>query len=98
MAHLDFLFNTDRQSSLLPMVDQGVMNLRVIAQEIEQVQRLAPERCIDDHRIEWRTTVVDQGQQLFETVDRCYPIVAEVVEQSLDLHSVKMLLVGDQDT
>lgn len=98
MAHLDVLFNTDRQSSLLSMVDQGVTNLRVIAQELEQVQRLASERCIDDHCIEWRTTVVDQRQQLFEAVDRCYPIVAEVVEQSLDLHSVKMLLVGDQDT
>ena len=76
MAHLDVLFNTDRQSSLLPVVDQGVMNLRVIAQEIEQVQHLAPERCIDDHHIEWLTTVVDQGQQLFKAVYRCYPVVA----------------------
>lgn len=98
MAHLNFLLNTDRQSRLLAVVDQGVTNLRVIAQEIEQVQRLISQRCIDDHQIKWLTTVIDQGQQLFKTVYRCDSVVAKVVEQSLDLHSVKMLLVRDQDT
>lgn len=87
-----------RQLRLLTVIDQGVMNLLVIKKEIEQVQCLARQRGIDDHQIKWLATVFDQGQQLFKTVHRCYPVVVELIEQSLDLHAMKMQLVGDQDT
>lgn len=87
-----------RQLRLLTVIDQGVMNLLVIKKEIEQVQCPARQRGIDDHQIKWLATVFDQGQQLFKTVHRCYPVVVELIEQSLDLHAMKMQLVGDQDT
>ena len=101
VAHLNPLLNAGRngrQLRLLTVIDQGVMNLLVIKKEIEQVQCPARQRGIDDHQIKWLATVFDQGQQLFKTVHRCYPVVVELIEQSLDLHAMKMQLVGDQDT
>ena len=101
MAHLNLLLNAGRngrQLRLLAVVDQGMMNLLVIEEKLEQVQRATRQRGIDDHQIKWLATVLDQGQQLFKAVHRCHPVVVELIEQSLDFHAVKMLLVGDQDT
>ncbi len=101
MAHLNLLLpagRNRRQLRLLAVVDQGVMDLRVIAEKIEQVQRAAGQRGIDDHHIEWRGAVFDQRQQLRQVLHRCHPVVAKLVEQALDSHPLKMLLVGNQDT
>lgn len=99
-AHLDLLPRAGRdrrQIGLLAVIDQGVVNLRVIDEEIEQVQRPVRERGIDEHQIKRCTTVIDQGQQFRKTVYRRNPVVTELVEQALDSHPLEMLLVGNQD-
>lgn len=101
MAHVNLLLpagGNRRQIRLLAVVDQGEPDLRVIAAKIEHVYSAAGQRGIDDHQIEWRATVIDQRQQLRQALHRSHPVVVEPVEQALDSHPLKMLLVGNQDT
>lgn len=65
MAHLNSLLSAGgngRQLRLLAVVDQGVMNLLVSEEKIEQVEHSTRERSIDDDQIKWFATVFDQGQ------------------------------------
>lgn len=65
MAHLNSLLSAGgngRQLRLLAVVDQGVMNLLVSEEKIEQVEHSTRERSIDDDQIKWLATVFDQGQ------------------------------------